>query len=110
MLQLSKRERAMIDGFVQDDALAWFQQRIIFRLRVGLNHQIHFAAEHAALIVLIADLQSAVRGISIQLSISVLHQLIPVAFNLLAGEPCRASPDYAQCDDDTYGNIGLFHC
>ncbi len=100
----------MVDGFVKDDALARLQERVIFGLGVGLQHQLRGAAEYAALVILIAELEAAVGRQGVELRIGVLHQFIHMAFQLLTGKPCRAGPDYAQGDNHTYGNVGLFHC
>ncbi len=108
-LQLSKRERTVVDGFVEHDALTRLQQRIVFGLRTGLNHQFGFAAEYATLVILIAERQTAIRRVRVDLAVGILQHLIHVAFQLFTGKPRCASPDYAERHNHTYGNLGLFH-
>ncbi|MNC26591.1 hypothetical protein D3C75_747290 [compost metagenome] len=88
--QLGQRERAMIDLFVQDNALARLQPRA-FGAGQRFNHQLQMAGEHAALIVLIAQFEPGFFDFAICLS----HHLGHAGFQLFPGKPGSTCPDHA---------------
>ncbi|MNE31391.1 hypothetical protein D3C80_1249570 [compost metagenome] len=93
MLQLCKWERAVIDHFIQHNALPSFQPGI-FCPGDGLHDQLHMAGKHAALIILIAQFQPGFRGGAFHFAVGLRHHLCQTAFQLLTGEPGRACPDH----------------
>ena len=98
----------MIDGFIQNDALPWLQPGI-FLTGNRFYHQLQLAAEHAALVVLITQLNACLGREAFELIVCLRHHLSKMGFQFLPREPGAARPDDSQCNHHTRSYQRFFH-